>query len=98
MIVEKIDVINDIIYIYNDKFQLIKEVDLSTLEGLDLSYLDNAKLFTLNISQPIKRVVKFSELQTLETQAIFVETLYENMTEQQKLDFDNFVLLINTLI
>jgi hypothetical protein len=89
--VEKIDVIEEVIYVYNENMELIKSIPLNTLEGLDLSYLDGCKLFTLNISQPIKRTVKFSELQGIETNAIYEETLYENMTVQQKLDFDNLV-------
>ena len=95
---EKIDVINGIIYLYDDKFQLIKSIDINTLEGLDLSYLNGSKLFTFNLNQPVKRVVKFTELNSLTTTAEFIEFLYEPMTDQQKLDFDNFVLLINSLI
>jgi hypothetical protein len=96
--VEKIDVINGVIYTYDENMEQIKSISLDTLEDLDLSYLDGCKLLTINISQPVKRVVKFSELQGLETDAVFVETLYENMTEQQALDFNNFVALINSLL
>lgn len=96
--VEKIDVINGVIYIYDENMEMLKSINLDTLSDLDLSYLDGFKLFTLNISQPLKRVVKFTELQDLGVDAVFVETHYENMTEQQALDFDNFVLLINTLL
>ena len=96
--VEKIDVINEVIYVYDENMELIKSIEFSTLEGLDLTYLDGCVLLTINISQPVKRVVKFTELQDLGVDAVFVETHYENMTEQQALDFDNFVLLINSLI
>lgn len=96
--VEKIDVIENIIYVYDENMELIKSISLDTLQGLDLTYLDGCKLFTLNISQPIKRVVKFSELQGIDSSAVFVETLYENMTTQQATDFNNFVLLINSLM
>lgn len=96
--VEKIDVINGVIYIYDENLEMLKSINLDTLSDLDLTYLDGCKLFTLNISQPLKRVVKFTELQDLGVDAVFVETHYENMTEQQALDFDNFVLLINTLL
>jgi len=96
--IEKIDVIEEVIYVYNENMELIKGIPLNTLEGLDLTYLDGCKLFTLNISQPVKRVIKFSELQGVGVSAVFVETLYENMTPQQATDFDNFVLLINSLL
>ena len=96
--VEKIDVINGVVYVYNSEMELINSVNVDTLQGLDLTYLENCKLFTINISQPTKRVVKFSELQGIDSSAVFVETLYENMTEQQLLDFDSFVTLISSLI
>lgn len=96
--IEKIDVINGVVYVYNTNMELINSVNVDTLQNLDLSYLENCKLFTINISQPIKRVIKFSELQGIDSNAVFVETLYENMTEQQLLDFDNFLTLINSLI
>lgn len=96
--IEKIDVIDGVIYIYDENMEMLTSINLDTLSNLDLTYLDNCKLFTLNISQPVKRVVKFSELQGIDSSAVFVETLYENMTEQQLLDFDNFVALINSLI
>jgi hypothetical protein len=88
--VEKIDVINGVVYVYNTEMELINSINVDTL-SLDLTYLEGSKLFTLNISQPIKRTVKFSELQGIETNAIYEETLYENMTVQEKSDFDNLV-------
>jgi hypothetical protein len=94
--VEKIDVINGVVYVYNTEMELINSINVDTL-SLDLTYLEGSKLFTLNISQPIKRTVKFSELQGIETNAIYEETLYVNMTEKEKSDFDNLVDLINLL-
>jgi len=88
--VEKIDVINGVVYVYNAEMELINSINVDTL-SLDLSYLNSCKLFTLNISQPIKRTVKFSELQGIDTNAIYEENLYENMTEKEKSDFDNLV-------
>jgi hypothetical protein len=95
--IEKIDVIDNVIYVYDENMELINNINIDTLEGLDLTYLDNCKLFSINISQPIKRVVKFSELQGIDTNAIFVETLYENMTEQQVINFDNFINIVSEL-
>lgn len=96
--IEKIDVINEVIYIYDENMEIIKSVELNALSNLDLTYLEGCKLFTLNISQPVKRVIKFSKLEGIYTKAVFVETLYENMTEQEVLDFDNFIININELI
>ncbi len=95
--VEKIDVINGVVYVYNENMELINSINVDNL-SLDLSYLDGSKLFSLNISQPIKRTVKFSELQGIDTPAIYEETLYENMTVKQKSDFDNFANIINSLV
>lgn len=89
--VEKIDVINGVVYVYNTEMELINSINVDTLSSLDLTYLDGCKLFSLNISQPIKRTIKFSELQGIDVNAIYVETLYENMTEKEKSDFDNLV-------
>ena len=58
---------------------------------MDTIYLRNIKLFTLNISQPIKRVVKFSEINGLNTNAEFVEYPYSDMTAEQQAAFDNFL-------
>lgn len=96
--IEKIDIIDGVVYVYNTEMELINSINLDTLSDLDLTYLNDCKLFTINISQPTKRVIKFSELQGMDSSAIFVETLYENMTEQQLVDFDNFVTLISSLI
>jgi len=95
---EKIDVINNVVYAYSINGELLNNIDLDTLDGLDLTYLDGCKMLTINLTQPIKRVIKFFELNALETTAEFQEFIYSEMTEQQKTDFDNFVLLINSLI
>ena len=95
---EKIDIINGVIYVYDENMELIKSIELNALSNLDLTFLDGSKLFTLNISNPVKRVIKFYELEGIDAKAIFEETLYENMTEQQVIDFDNLITNINTLI
>lgn len=93
--IEKIDVINDVVYVYDETYTLIKTINLNTLQDLDLTYLDGCKMLTFNLTQPIKRVIKFFELNSLETTAEFQEFIYSEMTEQQKNDFDNFIKLIN---
>lgn len=93
--IEKIDVINNVVYVYDVDGNKLKDIDLTTLEVLDLSYLDGCKMLTFNLTQPIKRVVKFYEFNSLETTAEFQEFIYSEMTEQQKTDFDNFIKLIN---
>ena len=82
------------IYLKPYDFKLINSLNLDTLDSLDLTYLDGCKMLTFNLTQPIKRVIKFFELNTLEKTDEFQEFIYSEMTEQQKIDFDNFVLLI----
>jgi hypothetical protein len=50
---------------------------------------------TFNLTNPIKRVIKFQELNGIDTTAEFQEFIYSEMNEQQKIDFDNFIKLIN---
>lgn len=95
--IEKLDIIDTTVYCYDEQYALIKTLELSQFQGVDFSYLDGAKLFTLNINQPIKRVVKFKELNDLNTTAEFVEYPYEDMTPEQQADFDNFVEQANKL-
>ena len=95
--IEKIDIIDTQVYCYNEQFQLDKILELSQFVGVDFTYLEGSKLFTFNIINPIKRVIKFTEINSLNTTAEFVEYPYDNMTPEQKLEFDSFVEQANTL-
>ena len=89
--IEKLDIIDQAVYCYDEQFNLVKSLELNQFQGVDFSYLQGAKLFTLNVSQPIKRVVKFSEINGLNTNAEFVEYPYSDMTAEQQAAFDNFI-------
>jgi len=95
--IEKIDIIDTQVYCYNEEYELIKTLELSQFTGLDFSYLNGAKLFTFNINNPIKRVIKFTEINGLGVTAEFVEYPYDDMTPEQKIEFDSFVEQANTL-
>lgn len=95
--IEKLDIIDTAVYCYDEQYALIKTLELSQFQGVDFSYLEGAKLFTLNVNQPIKRVIKFTEVNGLNSTAEFVEYPYENMDDKQKADFDSFVLQAETL-
>lgn len=88
---EKIDVIEQNVYCYDLIGDLIKFLTLDQFVGVDFSYLDGSKLFTLNITQPIKRVVKFTEINSIGITAEFTEYPYADMTTEQQADFDSFV-------
>jgi len=95
--IEKIDIIDTQVYCYNEQFELDKTLELSQFKDVNFSYLDGAKLFTFNISNPIKRVIKFTEINSLGITAQFVEYPYDDMTPEEKLEFDSFVEQANTL-
>ena len=95
--IEKIDVIEQAVYCYDEKYELIKTLALSDFTGIDFAYLEGSKLFTLNVSQPIKRAVKFIELNGVNLQAEFTEYPYADMIQQEQADFDSFVLQAENL-
>lgn len=95
--IEKIDIIDTAVYCYDGQYAPIKTLELSQFQDVDFTYLEGAKLFTFNISNPIKRVVKFSEINGVDSQAEFVEYPYADMDDKQKADFDSFVLQAETL-
>lgn len=94
---EKIDVIGQNVYCYSLIGELIKSLTLDQFQGLDLTYLDGSKLFTLNLTQPIKRVVKFTELNDVNVSAEFTEFLYSEMTLEQQQEFDSVFEQANNL-
>lgn len=94
---EKLDVIETTVYCYNEQFELVKILDLSQFQDVDFDYLKDSKLFTFNVTQPIKRVVKFTEINGLNSQADFTEYPYADMTPQQQSDFDSFVAQADVL-
>lgn len=95
--IEKIDIIDTQVYCYNEQCELDKTIELSQFKDVNFGYLEGAKLFTFNITQPIKRVIKFTETNSLNTTAEFVEYPYDDMTIEQKAEFDSFVEQANTL-
>lgn len=95
--IEKLDIIDTAVYCYDEQYALIKTLDLSQFQDVDFAYLEGSKLFTLNVTQPIKRVVKFTEINGIDTQAEFTEYPYADMTAEQQAQFDSFVLQAETL-
>jgi|688.fasta_scaffold1031416_2 broad specificity polyphosphatase/5'/3'-nucleotidase SurE len=89
--IEKIDIINQTVYVYDDKFTLVKSLPLSDFTNINLPHYDNSKLYTINITQPIKRVINFQEINGLNTTAQFTEYPYSDMTDEEKSDLDLFI-------
>jgi hypothetical protein len=88
---ERIDILNEDVVCFDINSNILKQLKLNQFQDVDFSYLDGAKLFSININQPIKRAVKFSEINGLNTTAQWVEYPYTDMTPQQQADFDSFI-------
>jgi hypothetical protein len=94
---EKIDVIRDKVFCYDENCDLIKSLNLADFQNIDFSYLEGSKLFSFNLIEPAKRIVKFTEVNGLDSTAEFEVYLYEDMNDQQKADFNSFVTQAETL-
>jgi hypothetical protein len=92
--IEKIDIIEQVIYKYDDQFQPIGETPLtSDYDAFINEFSDTQDLLTINISQPIKRIMKFYSI-NMGVPTSFDEIDYENMTDNQKIIVDDFIELI----
>jgi hypothetical protein len=94
---EKLDIIGEVVYCYDEKYELVKTLALSDFTGVDFAYLEGSKLFTLNVTQPIKRAIKFTEINGINTEAEFTEYPYADMTPEQQAEFDSFVQQADSL-
>ena len=80
---EKFDIINGMVYRYDlDMNQQASEVfNDATFES---TFIDTQDLLTINVSQPIKRIMKFYNIQMGIPEST-VELDYTSMTAEQKL-------------
>ena len=94
--VTKIDIIGTEIYAYNELdntkeiYPLTKEYDFFMNE-----FSDTQELLTVNISDPIARIMKFYTIENSVPKS-FVEFDYIDMTREQKAIFDTFVEMIKS--
>jgi hypothetical protein len=94
--VTKIDVISTDIYAYDELtnkkeiYPLTKEYDFFMNE-----FSDSQDLLTVNISDPIARIMKFYTIENSVPKS-FTELDYIDMTEEQKVIFDTFVDMIKS--
>lgn len=94
--VTKIDVIVDTIYCYDEMtnemidYHLTSEYDFFMKE-----FSDTQELLTVNISDPIARIIKFYVIENSIPKS-FTELDYVDMTEEQKNIFDSFIEIIKT--
>ena len=94
--VTKIDIIGESIFCYNElantqeTYSLTKEYDFFIN-----TFSDNQDLLTVNIYNPIPRVIKFYNIEN-SIPGSFIELNYDLMTDTQKESFDLFVTLIKS--
>jgi len=94
--VTKIDIIVDTIYCYDEltnemiSYPLTSEYDFFIDE-----FSDTQELLTVNISNPIARIMKFYTIENSIPKS-FVELDYVDMTAEQRVIFDAFVQMIKS--
>jgi hypothetical protein len=94
--VTKIDIIGTEIYAYDELdntkeiYPLTKEYDFFMNE-----FSDTQELLTVNISDPIARIMKFYTIENSVPKS-FEELDYVDMTREQKVIFDTFVEMIKS--
>jgi hypothetical protein len=94
--VTKIDIIVDTIYCYDEitnervNYPLTSEYDFFMNE-----FSDTQELLTVNITDPIARIMKFYTIENSIPKS-FTELNYSDMTEEQKVIWDSFVLMIKS--
>jgi hypothetical protein len=92
--VTKIDIMGAEIYAYDELtntkeiYPLTSEYDFFMNE-----FSDTQELLTVNISDPIARIMKFYSIENSIPRS-FTELNYVDMTEEQKVIFDEFVEMI----
>ena len=96
--VTKIDIIGVDIYAYDELtntkeiYPLTSEYDFFMNE-----FSDTQELLTVNISDPIARIIKFYTIENSIPKS-FVELDYIDMTKEQKVIFDSFIEIIKTQV
>ena len=94
--VTKIDIIKDKIYCYDEETD---ERVIYPLVGVDTfmnEFSDTQDLLTVNITNPKARLIKFYAI-TESIPESFIILDYSDMTAEQKVIFDEFIIHIQTL-
>lgn len=94
--VTKIDIIGTEIYAYNELTNTKEIYPLtSDYEFFMDEFSDTQELLTVNITDPIARIMKFYNIENSVPKS-YTELDYVDMTPEQKVDFDTFVELIKS--
>jgi len=89
--IEKIDIVGQVIYRYNELQEQQESIPLtSEYDTFINEFSDTQDLLSINVSNPIKRIMKFYEIKEGIPNS-FEELDYLEMTEPQKVILDNFI-------
>ena len=91
---EKLDIIGSVVYRYDSDMEAQDSVAFSDAT-FESTFMDTQDLLTVNVSQPIKRIMKFYNI-NMGIPESFVELDYNLMTNEEKITLDNFIS-INTI-
>jgi len=86
---EKFDIIGNVVYRYDADMQQQADTTFND-ETFEATFMDTQDLLTINVSQPIKRIVRFYNIQMGIPESI-TELDYESMTAEQKTVLDDFI-------
>lgn len=94
--VSKIDIMGESIFCYDELANTIETLPLTQeCDFFMNTFSDNQDLLTVNIYNPIPRIIKFYGIVDSRPDS-FVEINYDTMTISEKESFDNFVTLIKS--
>jgi len=89
--IEKIDIVGQVIYRYNEEQEQQAFIPLtSEYDTFINEFSDTQDLLSINVSQPIKRIMKFYEIKEGIPNS-FEELDYSEMTAPQKVILDDFI-------
>jgi hypothetical protein len=86
---EKFDIIGDVTYRYDSDMEAQDSVVFSDTT-FESTFMDTQDLLTINVSQPIKRIMKFYNIE-MGIPESFTELDYDSMTAEQTSALDNFI-------
>lgn len=86
---EKFDIIESVTHRYNSDMEAQDSVAFNDAT-FESTFMDTQELLTINVSQPVKRIMKFYNIQ-MGIPESFTELDYDSMTAEQKSALDNFI-------
>jgi hypothetical protein len=86
---EKFDIIENVVYRYDADMQQQAGTTFNDTT-FESTFMDTQDLLTINVNQPIKRIIKFYNIKMGIPESV-VELDYDSMTAEQKTVLDNFI-------